>query len=156
MYYTWSLVIFLYNLPGWLFYLHLNEIGGILAYEFTTNFIESLVFILILIIASAALPARVLKDEFVVRGTTFSLLTIGSMMLYLNRFVAVPSIRTWLGVWMLATLVLAVAATALLTRIRIVRTAVAWIADRVLVFLFLLVPFSLISLVYVILHVIFY
>jgi hypothetical protein len=149
MYYTWSLVIFLYNLTGWLFYLHLGEIWGILAYEFITNFVESLVFLFLLLIACAILPARFLKDDFSVRGTVFSVVTIGSMMLFLNRYVATPAIRSSLGIWMLATLVLAVAATAVSSRVRLVRLAAAWISDRVIVFLFLFIPFSIISLLYV-------
>ena len=148
MYYAWTLVIFIYKLPGWLFYLNLGEIGGILAHEFMTNFLESLGLLLLLLIACILLPPRFFRDAFAVRGTAFSIVLIASMMVFLNRYAATPRIGSSLGIWMLVTLVLAAAVAVVSTRVRFVSKAMAWISDRLIVFLFLLVPLSIISILY--------
>jgi hypothetical protein len=151
MFYGWTLVVFLWKLPGWLFFLTAGEIAGIVAFQFTTNLIESIVVLLLLLVFSAVLPPRFFKEAFAVRGSAVALVLIGSMMLFLNRYVAVgPKFGENLSVWMLGSLFISFAIAALSTRIKILRMAISWLSDRLIVFLFVLLPLSALAVLYVI------
>jgi hypothetical protein len=156
MFYGWTMVIFLWKLPGWLFFLTAGEIAGIFAYQMTINLIESLVVLLLLLLFSMALPAHALKDIFVIRGSAAALILIGSMMLFLNRYVSVgPEFRNNLYWWMLGTLLVAIVLTTLSTRVRFLSASISWISDQLIVFLLVLMPLSAISIIYVVVHSLF-
>lgn len=154
MFYAWSLSVFIYKLPGWLSYLHPAEIGGILAYEFAVNFAESSVFLLILLLVCAALPARFLKHSFVVRGTVIAVVMIASMQVFLYRFFTTPQFGIYVNTWMLASAAFSILAAWVSTRVRFIQVVVLWLSDRLIIFLFLLIPCSVLSLLYMLLHVI--
>lgn len=148
MFYGWSLVIFTYKLPGWLYYLTLTEIGGILAHQLMVNLLESAVALVLLLLVCAILPARFLKDEFPVRGTAVSIIMIGAMMVFLVRAAAAPGIGGSMALVMLVALAAAVLAAVFSTRFRPVRAALLWLSDRLIVFLFILLPLSAVSMIY--------
>jgi len=136
MFYGWSMVVFLWKLPGWLYFLNIGEIAGIFAIQLLTNLIESLVGLLFLLAFSMALPSRALKDVFIVRGSMATLVLIGSMMLFLNRYVSVGSAfgRNLFG-WMLGAIVIAVVLAFLSTRVRFLSVSISWISDQLIIFL---------------------
>ena len=150
LYYGWSLAIYLYKVPGWLAYLRLSEVIQILAYSFATNLVESLAFLILVLGLNTILPPVCLRDAFNVRGSIFSMIVIGSAMLFLSRYMTDRYLAAQLGGWTLAVFALALAAAIFLPRIRIVRVAVDALSDRLIVFLFLLVPLTAISLLYLI------
>jgi hypothetical protein len=153
MFYGWTMVVFLWKLPGWLFFLTIGEIAGILAYQFITNLLESLVILLLLLISSMVFPPRTFKDVFVVRGSMAALVLIGSMMLFLNRYVSAgPKFGENLPVWMLGSLLISAVMVALATRLKILRVSISWLSDRLIVFLFVLLPLSALSLLYVLIQ----
>ena len=149
MYYAWSFVIFAYKLPGWLYYLNLGEVGGILAHALTTNLIESLALLALLLAVCALLPPRFLRDEFVARGTVASLVIVGSMMIFLLRFAEAPQIESDLYPWLAATAALAIVLAAFSTRVGIIRKIVIGLSDRLVVLLYILFPLSILALAYV-------
>ena len=153
MFYGWTMVVFLWKLPGWLFFLNIGEIAGILAYQFTTNLLESFVILLLLLISSMIFPPRAFKDVFVVRGSVAALVLIGSMMLFLNRYVSVgPKFGEYLPVWMLGSLLLAIVLSVVSTHFRILKDSISWLSDRMIVFLFVLLPLTALSILYVLIQ----
>jgi hypothetical protein len=150
LFYGWSMVIFLWKLPGWLFFLNAGEIAGIFAYQLITNLAESLLVLSLLLVVGAILPPPVFKDVFPVRGSLVALILISSMMLFLNRYVAIGSgFGASQSLWMLGTLLLIVPLAMLSTRVRVFNTAISWISDRLIIFLFLLLPLSALAILYV-------
>jgi hypothetical protein len=150
MVYGWTLVVFLWKLPSWILYLTLGEIFVVLAYSLTAALLESLTALAVLLLISALLPSEWLREVFVVRGTIASLVGLGAVMLYMNRYAAIGyDFINVLIPWSLAGLGLTVLAAFLAGRNRfLVRTA-AWLADQLTVFVYLFVPASLVSLLVV-------
>lgn len=156
LFYGWTMMVFLWKASGWLFFLTPGEIAVIFAYQLATNLAESLFFLLILLVLAAVLPARLLKEVFIVRGGAISVTAIGSMMLFLHLTASTrpgPS-SSWFG-WMLVTLLLAILSAWAATRFQWIGRALAGLGDRLIVFLFLLAPLSLIALVTVLLRLFF-
>lgn len=148
LFYGWSLVVFLWKLPGWIFFLTPGEIAVILAYELTTNLVESLVVLLLLLAACVILPPRFLQSDFTARGSIIALTLIAAMMLFLNRMAEVgPAFNRHLLWWMFTALALAVFFGWLVSRLRFLHQAVVWLADQLIVFLFVLMPLSALAVV---------
>lgn len=153
MFYGWTLVIFLWKLPGWLFFLTTGEIAGIFAYQMITNLIESSCVLFLLLLLCIILPSGVFKDAFVVRGSITALILIGSMMLFLNRYVSAGfrfSINLYW--WMFGTVLIAIIVTVLSARIRLIRGCVSWISDQLIVFLLVTMPLTILSIIYILVN----
>jgi hypothetical protein len=148
-----SIYIFLFKLPAWLTFLTLGEILSVLAYGLVVNLLESIAILLPLLVICFILPARFFKDGFVARGTWLAVFVLGSILVYFKFYSSIgPDFIKYLYLWTGVTLALAVPVASLGGRIRCLRAAALWLADRLTVFLFLLVPASLISIVVVILR----
>lgn len=153
LFYGWTMVVFLWKLPGWLFFLNIGEIAGVFAFQLVTNLIESLAVLLVLLIFSIIFPPRVLRDVFIVRAGMAALVLIGSMMLFLNRYVSAgAAFASVLFLWMIVTIILAVALAFLSSRIRFLSASISWISDRLTIFLIILMPLSALSIIYVLLR----
>ncbi len=144
---------FLWKLSAWLLLLNLGEILTILSYALAANFLESLIVLSVLLAVCALLPAAVLRDDFVVRGAILALGLVGSLMAFVGAEVQ-------LGFDNGFKLLLAPLAILLLTGFLLrrsatyhrLRLAAMWLTDRVVIFLFVLLPLFAIGSVYVILR----
>ncbi len=74
--YTWSILAFLEQVPGWLFYLNIWDVISIFAYTQAFAFLESAIVLLILILLGVILPARFLRDRFIAQGSIIVFLTV--------------------------------------------------------------------------------
>lgn len=153
MTYSWTILSAFWKLPSWVYNLTVDEIIGVNAYAFTLNLVESLLIMGVLLFFCLVLPAGFLKDDFTVRGTTIALCLLASAMLhlYVNREVDsyenfIATMQTW---WLVTLLVLAVLLL-IAAKIRLVRVALAELADRLTILLYLFLPLSLIGIVIVI------
>jgi hypothetical protein len=148
MLFAWSLLIFFWYLPSWLYFMSFGDLFAVFCYVMASSFFESLAFLLFLLLLSFFLPPKYLRDEFVARGTSITLCVIGLIMLNFrlnisNKFdISLP----WFGV---ALFFAAVAGSIFFTRLRPVRQALIWLSDRLIVFLYILIPLSLLSLLVV-------
>lgn len=150
MVYAWTIVIFLWKVPSWLMFRSLTEILGTFAYAMVAAMLESLGILGILLLASLVLPRRWMRDMFVTRGTVAAAFMLGTIMSYMYRLSLVGySYIVYLVQWSLAGLAITLLAVFFSSRVRMVVRAVAWISDRLIVLLFLLVPVTLISLLIV-------
>src|SRR5688572_21639703 len=75
--YGWTLYKFNYNLPGWLGFLNFFEILAIFAYSMAVNFLESLIFLLVILVIGFFLPRSWFSDFFIARGAAFSIIVLG-------------------------------------------------------------------------------
>jgi hypothetical protein len=97
------------------------------------------------------LPPPILRDTFVVRGTILAVGIIAAMMTFvgLNMQFGVEA-RSSILIGPFVILLLAVLLIRFSSSIRFLTTGIAWLSDRLTVFLFLLVPLFVILSVYVI------
>lgn len=147
----WTITAFLWKLSAWLLLLNLSEIFTIFAYAMVANFLESLIILLILLVLCGLLPPRVLREDFVVRGTLCAIGLIGAIMAFVGlhmQFGIQSGMRLLLGPFVVFLV------TAILLRLSLhrqrVRSIASWLSDRMLVFLFILVPLFLVMSIYVI------
>jgi len=151
MFSAWTMTAFLWKLSAWLLLLNIREIFTIFSYSMVTNLLESLFVLLLLLVASALLPPRFLRDDFVVRGTIVSMGLTGSLMAYLGlymQFGIESSVKLLAG----PAVVLFVMAFLLRfsSRFQWLRSATTWISDRLIVFLLVLLPLFVLLSAYVI------
>ncbi len=152
--YTWTILWFFWKLPSWLFFLNISEILTAGTYAFATNFAESLLVLTALVILSLALPKSWFHDVFVSRGSSLAVATLGYMIFLGNQFKskidypAVP-LKIWSVPLALAAIVLLVF---LAGRISILRKTFEFISERAIVFLYITIPLSIISLVLILLR----
>ena len=154
MFSGWTLTAFLWKLSAWLLLLTVGEILTVFSYAMVTNLLESLVVLFILLTACALLPAHMLHDEFVVRGTILSMGFIGSLMAFVGlqmQFGIESVFKLFIGPLMVLLLTAFVLRFSSKSRFaRFIHPAVLWVSDRLVVFLFILAPLFVILLVYVI------
>ncbi len=146
-----TLYTFAFKLPSWLLFQTLGDVLSNLAYGLAYNLFESLAILSVLLAIAFLLPARFFKDIFVECGTWTAVFVLGSILVYFKYYSSVgPDFLAYIYTWTGATLLLAALVAYLGGRILFLKKIALWFSDRVVVFLFLLVPASLISLVIVI------
>lgn len=149
LFYGWSIVVFLWKLPGYLFFLTLGEIAVIFCYELITNLAESLALMAVLLLAAALLPPRALKDSFAVRGSTIALGFIASLIFIIHLATNRLGPAAYWPLWFLAVALAGLALAWIASSIGWAGRAVAGLTDRLIIFLFILLPLSAIALVVV-------
>jgi hypothetical protein len=143
----WTITAFLWKLSAWLLLLNLGEIFTIFSYAMAANFVESLIVLLLLLVACMLLPAHILRDDFVVRGTILSIGLIGSLMAFVGSHMQFGFES---GLRLLIAPVVTLALTILVLRSGFMRSGAVWLSDRLTVFLFILLPLFVTLTVYVI------
>jgi len=150
MFSAWTIVAFAWKLSTWLLTLNIGEIFTIFSYAMLTNLLESLVVLLLLLVGGALLPPRFLRDDFIVRGTILSIGLIGALMVYLslNRAFGQENVAALLA-GPLALLSLMIFSLGFSSKFGWLRSAATWISDRLIVFLFILLPLFVVLSIYV-------
>ena len=153
MTYGWTLLAFLWKLPSWLKYLTFGEILGVYSYSLLTNFAESIFCLAFILILCVLLPPRFLRDVFTLRGTIFALSLLGSIMLMLSFYSDDnPTLMEGPPVWLVILLgssLFMILLDFLSRKVRQVTSALLWLADRLIIFLYINLPLSLLALVIV-------
>lgn len=150
MFSAWTIYLFLHKLPSWLLTLNAGEIFTVFSYSMVVNLIESLILLLLLLVICIVLPPRLLRDHFALRGTILSAGLIGSLMVALSlvrKFGIGGADRLWLG--FLAIGLLTAFLLMFSPKIRLISSAILWLSDRLVVFLYVLIPLFAILFVYV-------
>jgi hypothetical protein len=148
--YGWTLVTSFWKVPSWLFYLTLGEVLSIYSYSFVVNFLESVLLMLPLLVIAFILPERFWRRHFTSYGIVWVLCVAGSMMVSLytmrtpnvwNQFVHSQT------AWWSGTALLMIALGFVVSHISCLETAIAQLADRLVVFLYVYLPLTAISFV---------
>ena len=150
----WTITAFLWKLSAWLLILNIGEIFTVFSYSMVANLIESLIVLLLLLAICVISPTPFFRDHFVVRGTILAAGLIGSLIAFV-RFHMEFGIGSGLKLFIppLVVLLLTVILLGLSPQLHVVRflhSAVRWISDRMIVFLYILIPLFVTLLVYVI------
>ncbi len=155
MIYTWSLLHFFWRLPSWLNFSMLGQIAVLFSYTVVVNLIESILVLLALVLLSVILPSKWFYDQFVTKGVSMTLLGLGGLMAlnqYLLDDILFPR-------KMLARFVAFIAAIFILTflidRIDILKKGLEELANRMVVFLYIWMPISALSLLTVLIRNVF-
>lgn len=151
---VWTVYVSFEQLPAWSSFLNINEIMAVLAYRVTESSIECLLMLGILLVISLLLPRRMFRDVFVVRGTAFVLGLLGPIILFWKLFRGDPGIlmAEYAGIWMIGAVLLALLTSYLSVKISSAADFLKWISDRMIVFLYLLIPISLVSFITVLIR----
>ncbi len=152
--YAWTLLWFFWKLPGWLFMLSVGNILGALAYALATNLAESLLVLSGVLALAWILPGRWFRDVFVARGAALCMAGLAYAMFLADRFknkTDYPELP--LAAW---TVPLALSAIALIVYLcgcfGMARKVLEGVADRATIFVYILVPASMISLLVILVH----
>jgi len=150
----WTITAFLWKLSAWLLILNIGEIFTVFAYAMVVNLIEGLIVLLLLSMACVVLSPSFLRDQFVVRGTILAAGLIGSLIAFV-RFHMEFGIQS--GLKLLTGPLIVLLLTAILLNFpsrfpfgRFLHSAVLWISDRMIVFLYILVPLYIVLFTYII------
>jgi len=149
--YGWTIVILFYKLPSFLLFVTPGELLTMVAYVLASALLESLAVMVLLALAAFILPARFFRNVFIVRAVWLAMIGYGSVILFLilnANFETTFGMRT--NTWSIVTVVAALLAAWIAPRLKPMRAVAEWASDRFQVFLFLLIPLSLISLIVVI------
>ena len=148
--YAWSILWLFWQLPSWLNHLTLGEILPIFAYALATNLLESLLVLAGLNLICFLLPKAWFHDSFVARSFLLVSLSLGYLMVFALSFGKEADYPTGLWLWFPVVLVLFLLLSLILGRVLLVKKLTEAIADRLTIFLYLLAPLSILSLLIVI------
>lgn len=154
--YGWTFAVYLWKLPSWMQFLTLGEIFSIFAYAIALNLLESLILLLLIVLVIWLLPSKVLKDNFIVRGTWLAFSILTSMMLVTWLYTQDTSlIADNIVFWIIGSVVFSILLFYLpgywagLSKVALI------VSDRLVVFLFITLPLSVLSTLVVIIRNIF-
>ena len=85
--YSWTFIWFFWKLPSWEYFMNMGDIAIVLAYAMTTDFLESLIVLLMPLFICAVLPAKWFKDFFLSRSSSLVILSLAYMM-YISSHIA--------------------------------------------------------------------
>jgi hypothetical protein len=128
----------------WIRFVNLWDLVGLFSYQLLTNLIESLLVLGSLLLVAAVLPGSWLRDDFLARAGAAAFVALGGLMisaLSLEAWILLESAPTLLGGILVAAL-LVVQAT---RRFALLRRLVLDVADRCVIFLYVLIPLSMLA-----------
>ena len=148
--YAWSILWLFWQVPSWLNYLTVGEILPIFAYALATNLFESLLILAGLNLLCFLLPQNWFHEWFVARSLLLVLPGLGYLMYFASSFGKEADYPIGLLRWSPVVFILFFIASLFLSRVFAVRNVAEVIADRLVIFLYLTAPLSLLSLMIVI------
>lgn len=145
--YFWAILNAIRDLlSNWSLYLSVAEILGLFSYIMAGTFLESLLLISALLFVSFVLPQKIITDKFVVRGSILTITFLGSI-IYLYTLTlsygVLENINKWAVFFVSFTFVLMLLGELSQAVARIVET----IANRCIIFLYINLPLSFISII---------
>lgn len=151
---AWTVAVFFQQIPAWGNFLTVPEIVAIFAYRIAESFLECILLVGLLLLISFILPASYFRNVFKIRGTMFAVSLIGLVMLFWKRFGSDPGVvmADYVQIWTVGTLVTSALISGLSTRLKGVPDFAEWIADQSIIFLYILIPLSIISCIIVLLR----
>jgi hypothetical protein len=150
----WTITSWLWKLPSWLNFLRPGEITAIFFYAILTAFVESILICSFILLLCFLLPSRMFRDQFVVRGTWFAIGLTSSILGYgvwrgMTRFTYA---EVSLIAWSIVSFIIVLLLTLISTKVRFMTGAADWISDRLIIFLYILIPLSILSTLVVVLR----
>jgi hypothetical protein len=148
--YGWTIYWALWKLPSWLDFLPLGEISLIFCYLLMTNFFESLLALFGIIAVSLILPQKWFREVFVSRGSALAASILISIMIFEYHFDKPSDYFYKFPLYLPLILFVAGVLVFLAGWLRVVRKGVEIFSENAVIFLFISLPLSLLSLIVVI------
>ena len=156
--YGWTMLASFWKVPSWLFYLKIGEILSIYAYSFVIDFAESVLLLFTAVLIGLVLPNRWWNSQFASKSAVWIIVVMGSIMLrlYTNR---APD--NWEGFvynqwsWWGSTLLLGIVLSFIFSHVTWLHAGLDAIADRLVVFLYIYLPLTVISILVVCVRIVF-
>lgn len=143
---------FFWKLPSWLYHASLDRIGILYAYMVSVNVFESLFVLFGLIALGFILPRRWFLEQFVTKGILLVLFGLGGLMYFDYNIQADNPFPLAMFQWSPVFVVLILLLVFLLDKIALIRTILEKSADNLVIFLYILIPVSVISVVTVLIR----
>lgn len=158
--YSWTLFASFSALPSWIYLLNLIEIAALYAYSFVLDFIDSILALIIVLILEFVwmLIPGIRREDFRSRTVMYILLLLTSSAIRLYNLQGYELMTNFLdgeAIWWICTFLLAILLAVIAPQISWLRALLEGFADRAVVFLYIYLPLSLISLVVVIIRNVF-
>jgi hypothetical protein len=156
--YSWTLLASFWKVPSWLFYLKVGELLSVYAYALVVNFAESLILLFVMLLPGLFLPRRWWNAKFKILGAIWIAVLLGSIMirLYTNRAPEywedfVYNQWGWWGY----TLLLGIVLSFIFSNISWLRKGLETLVDRLVVFLYLYLPLTVVAILVLFVRIIF-
>lgn len=149
--YTWSLFLFFWEFPSWSKFMTVGELFTIFCYVMSLCLFESMTFLAALLGICAALPVKMLKEYFIVRGSYFSFFILAGIMLY--WYIIFP------GNMFISSVIIFVVAiffSFIAVKVGIMYRTAMEVTERLTIFLYLYLPVSVVLLVVVLIRNLFF
>ena len=150
--YTWTILWLFWELPSWLNFLTVSEILPILAYALATNLLESLLVLAGLNLVCFLLPQHWFYTSFVPRSFLLVASGLGYLMVFITLFGKEAERPRGLLIGSLLVFVLLIPGSLVLGRSPIIKNLAGSISDRLTIFVYLLVPLSLLAMLFILLR----
>lgn len=144
MIYSWTILWFLWKLPSWMYFMQAHELLFILSTSIATNFAESLLVLFGIIFLAVIAPPKWFADKFIVRGPGLVILSLGYLMFLAFQFQeeAYPKFLVLFSpIFFIFSFILIY----FLPKIRLIARAIEFIARQSVIFLYIYIPLSIIS-----------
>jgi|SRR5215208_6302628 len=143
--YGWTSLAFFWKVPSWLYFLDSGEIVSILAYALSSTVFESVIILLLFVLASLVLPASWLRNKFVIRGSiVFYSLTFWVVFLTLSSLLQLPTTNDLLTFAMGFPLTAGLGMI-LVDKIPLVYRFMDYLSKQLTIFLYLWLPLSVVG-----------
>lgn len=151
---AWTINLFFGQLSSWTNFLDLGEILSIFSYRIAESFIESLIILGLLVLVAIILPQRIFRNVFLARGAAFAMIFLCSIIVFWKRFQSDPGVlmADYIQLWTFASLLLALLISYASTKYQALVDFFEWISESMTVFLYFLIPLSLISVTVVVIR----
>lgn len=147
--YGWTIISSFWKIPSWMHYLKTSEIIAAYAYSFLMNFLESSILTLSLIFLGFILSGVLWKGYFSAASEVVLFVTVGSALLHMRLYedpnLRADFINSQLR-WWIVTFFIAFVVSAICVRVSWLRKVLDILADRFVVFLYIYIPLTILSL----------
>ena len=155
MIYVPTINVFFWKVPSWILFSTLGDLFNIFCYTITVNFLESLLTIIAVIVLCMILPGKWFYDRFCTKGIMLVILALG-FMIYLGSRMQPEMPFPWNLVRASPAILLCIlAAVFVLDKIEPLGRFLLAIANRLVVFLLISIPVSILALAVVLVRNIF-
>ena len=151
MLFTWSVLLFLWYLPSWMHFMSVGDIAAVFCYIMSASFLEGTSFLIVLLVICFVVSPEYFLDEFIARGTAISLPAIGMMMVYFRITNENISKIIFTPIGLIVSL-LVILISYFSANNRQVRQALERLAERLTVFLYVIIPVFTISIAVVVIR----
>jgi len=150
--YAWTLVHFFWRLPSWFLFSNLSDLASIFAYMIVVNLMESLLVLVAPLLLNMVLPRAWFYDRFTTRSVSLVLVGLGYLIYLDDHLQAELPFPIAMVRWIPAVMVVILVLVYLLDRFNIIRRLLDGIANRALIFLYISIPISVISLLVILIR----